>query len=167
MKTREEFLKECEALQQRKFNELAEEFKKLAAELESNENKPDNDIWKPDIGERFYFIYNEFIYNTRLSGRELCKLRIGNFFRTEDEAQKHLDRLVLLQELKEFAGPQDWIDWNDINQDKWSIRFNHDENMFCCCKSLVIEIIGQVYFDSMKSAEKAIDHFGERLKLLL
>ncbi len=94
-------------------------------------------------------------------------LKRGNIFRTEKEVKREDDRRVLIQELKEFAGDQSWIDWEEECQRKFCINYNHNRKKFVVSHDYEYQQLGvPCYFQTEERAQKAIDHFGDRLKLL-
>ena len=75
----------------------------------------------------------------------------------------HLSKLLTFRKLLEVADylNGDWKpDWNDVNQFKYFISYNHERNIFEIeyCRYINSEL---VYFSSIENAEKAIKIIGE------
>ena len=76
-----------------------------------------------------------------------------------------VEKLKVIAELKRFAEEHnEFMDWDDIDDTKWGIMYNHtDKTFYICCQSYIQ--IGMINFSSKEIAQKAIEYIGEdRLK---
>lgn len=146
-------------------NKIAE-LKNELDNLKKEQNKQDG-RWKPNINDDYYYINDkaaaQFNINMGTHGdKELFS--IGNYFKTEEEAEFELERLKIIEELKEFAFEPNW---KDVNQDKYIIEYNHfvkeiDYGMSYCLQS------DNIYFETKEDVENAIKKVGEdRIKKYL
>ena len=94
----------------------------------------------------------------------------GNIFLTEEEAQREIERRILLTRFKQFRDKcnGDWKpDFKDVLQDKYSIQFNYNCGTFTIFNSGHIDgfrLLG--YFKERAAAELAIELFGDEIKCL-
>lgn len=122
-----------------------------------------NRRWKPIHGEQYWYVGSDGDFYTDIwEGCEDIdggRYNLGNVFKTEQEAQKELDRRLAEQELL------DMCNW-DGGENLYFIRYNDQKDAFDCVW------FGSIYspyrFASEESAQKAIDALGvEKLKLIL
>lgn len=107
--------------------------------------------------EAFFFAYwdDAIIDNSRY--------KLGNIFKTEEEAKFAVEQLKVLAELKEYA--DDGKKWNNSNT-HWNIAYDtNDGRIEVDYYNFVIITPFNIYFSSKEQAQKAIDVIGEeRLK---
>ena len=122
-------------------------------------------VWKPKESEKYYVFDEEVnIVRQYWANDEFDNIRyeIGNCFKTEEEAQKTLEKINIYMQLKRYAEEHNTekIDWNNSYQTKFYLYYEIDGNLeigdVCCSKH-----IGQVYFTSEEIAEQAIEEIGE------
>lgn len=85
--------------------------------------------WRAKEGERYWFVQNDGEvyddYELKV-GTDDRRYRLGNYFKTEEEAQKAADWLrafaILRDDTKGFKP-----DWKDEDQKKWLVTYNHDD----------------------------------------
>lgn len=151
-----EMEKEFDALM-KKGQELIEKLKK-----EQVANTTKTKRWKPKDGERYYII-KEYgrVVDIKWDNVDFDNgcYNFHNCFKTEEEAQKELDRRIAEQELL------DLVDWKDGECSEIVYDFRDKEFSIKC---LCTETCYSPYrFVSKESAKKAIDTLGtERLKLI-
>ena len=111
--------------------ELEKKYKELGEEIERLKNKKNergrvpkdseyyyiNDCGEVSSSAEYYDSVDNFRYFT------------GNYFFTQDGAKKHLDRIKTYYQLKNLAEElnTEEIDWNNSNQDKYSIYMDNSE----------------------------------------
>lgn len=88
---------------------------------------------------------------------------LGNYFRTIDEAEFAYRKQIVLQRLKDFAlkNNDKEINWNDGEQVKYEIVYNHLDDEFVIWSCGLAQGIGCIYFTSIKVAKQAIESIGE------
>lgn len=165
---------------------LSNEEREQLLKLVERSNKQPKKRWNIKKGERYYFIddfncmVNSFISDVsfvpdvskdnaddRSADENLYK--IGNCFKTEEEAEFELQKRLVYQELKDYALEHNEIDvdWTDGNV-KWSIHYNTQTKCLGYDFWYTYCTIGQVYFSSEKIVQEAIKAVGEdRIKKYL
>lgn len=126
-------------------------------------------VWKPSLGDKYYYINSNgdikfSYYNTR----SIDKRCIGNFFKTDEEADHMVEKLKVIKELQDFAieNRDEEIDWYDKEQDKWAICYDIEDKEIAYESGKKIKSVPfNVYFSTKEDCEKAITKIGkERLE---
>ena len=129
----------------------------------ANTSQQKSNLWKPDIDERYWFIDETGLidcYRYKADNEDRRAFAIGNYFRTKEEAEFMVERLKVLQELRELAN---------------GYKFEHKKaNYYMAydCSTQIIEISACYYlltndicFNTKEDIENAINTIGEeRLK---
>ena len=132
-------------------------------EIKALENKK----WKPELDELFYLInVDGNVGFTRLNKfhTKNAILQIGNYFKNIEEAEFAVERLKVLEELKEFSYEFSDEEWEYGDFDKFILYYNYETNEIdidCLwnCK------YDSIHFKTKEDAQKAINKIGkERLK---
>lgn len=151
---------------------LTQEEKDTIMKLVEKSNR--KKVWKPEGGDNYWFITsNGTLFQTMcIEGEnDTEQISIGNFFRTKEEAKFMIEKLKVLQELREYAAEHNEgeIDWSNPKQGKCIITFNHKHKEINAHNIMhQTKDIGQVYFTSEKIAKEAIKEVGEdRIKKYL
>lgn len=81
-------------------------------------------VWKPNKNEKYCYIGGDGdIYHTVNANltKDDCIFSIGNYFKTDEEAEHMVEKLKVIKELQDFAfeNRDEEIDWYDKEQDKW------------------------------------------------
>ena len=123
--------------------------------------------WKPREGELYFYINSngeiEYRYykNRNINDkRRICN--IGNYFKTDEEAEHMVEKLKVIKELQDFAfeNRDEEIDWVDNEQDKWEISYK-DSNVEPICNNYYRAQAFNIYFASKEIAQEAIKKIGE------
>lgn len=149
-------------------NNLTDEERTTLLSLVKKANKPVNKVWKPEIGESYYTLSNEGLiikvhYNGFFSDENRCL--IGNYFKTQQEAEFALERQKVITELKRYAleHNEKEIDWNTGKKNLYIYYSYRIKRIDIDCTITMKE--NTVYFTSTEIAEAAIKAIGEdRLK---
>lgn len=124
-------------------------------------------VWKPSAGELYYYINSngeiEYRYykNRNINDkRRICN--IGNYFKTDEEADHMVEKLKVIKELQDFAieNRDEEIDWYDKEQDKWEISYK-DSNIEPICNNYYRAQAFNIYFASKEIVQEAIKKIGE------
>ena len=123
--------------------------------------------WKPKQGETYYYVENvgEVLGDCN-TDHEVDKNRInlGNCFKTKEEAEHMVEKLKVINELKNFAleNNAEEIDWKNLKQVKWAIAYSR------IYKNLELNdwrntqfSSSNIYFTSKEITQKAIETIGE------
>ena len=124
-------------------------------------------VWKPKEAELYFYydseglIYESIYYGDSIDER---RLDLGNCFRTRQEARHMVEKLKVINELKNFAleNNEEEIDWNNLSQRKYVIIYDpEDQNVDVYCYWRTQYLPFNIYFTSEKIAQKAIEFVGE------
>lgn len=123
--------------------------------------------WKPSLGDLYYYINSNgdikfSYYNTR----SIDKRCIGNFFKTDEEADHMVEKLKVIKELKELSNIKfnmsDYLKNNKIYYIAYDFTQNRIVPLF---DNISRNIPFNVYFSTKEDCEKAITKIGkERLE---
>lgn len=152
--------------------EIAQKVKELMDELEKlqPEEKTEEFEYPFKIGDTFFFIdvvgnpakrkWSDYV-NEKLSYRQ------GNIFKTKQEVYKEHDKRELLMRFNQFRDKCNG-DWKPtINEKKYYIFFNFEEQKFKIdwfCQIGIFELLGT--FKNEADAERAVELFGDEIKRL-
>ncbi len=135
--------------------ELQETINNLEEQLNKTEGR-----WIPERNEQYYYIDSdgEAIRSYNDDGTYYKNIiSIGNCFKTKEEAEFEVERLKVIAELKEFAFEPNW---EDRNQNNYTITYSHSMNEIGYCISHWIQR-DSIYFETKEIMEKAIEKVGE------
>ena len=152
---------------------LSEKEREQLINLIKKANQKSKKRWKAKLNEKYYFInYNnkiESLNNTKHYFDENL-FKVGNYFKTKEEAEFELNRRLVYQELKDYALEHNKIDidWYDTEECKWSIRYDYYRDCFTVSSWWYYQELGQIYFSSQDIALDAIKVVGrDRIKKYL
>lgn len=144
-------------------NLTAEEYEALMKLVEKSQKK-NSKVWKPTVGERFYFIstYGILDYRTWYDDVPCTNLfEIGNVFPTLEAAEEELTRRKMLTKWERLS-IESGEDENplDSTNGHWSVCYNH------LTKKLNFSAVvhckyEEVYFPTKESLLAAIEELGE------
>ena len=130
-------------------------------------NEEKKKMWEPKIKEDYYFISGTGHISCNPyddDGIDKRFLSLGNCFQTEKQAEFMAEKLRVIHELEKFAyeNNEEEIDWNNENQEKYAIVFNHLTKDFTISLWRVSHNNPlNIYFSSEEIAKKAIETIGE------
>ena len=125
--------------------------------------KEKNKIWKPKEGEAYYVILTRgFIDYTIYDSDNRDdneRLSFGNCFKTREEAEHMLEKIKIINKLKELSN---FNFGDDINEIKYSIGYDVNTKKVCSNMNRFTRIMPfEVYFASNEDCQKAIEIIGE------
>lgn len=129
-------------------------------------------VWKPSAGELYYYINSkgeiEFSYYNNRSTKDKRRIcNIGNYFKTDDEAEHMVEKLKVIKELQDFAieNRDEEISWeedDEYNRYKYSIYFDYRlESIRVNWTTVAHDSPFNLYFASKEIAQEAIKKIGE------
>ena len=158
-KNKEELLNELKQLE-KDFNTQVTDIKKQIEEC-------DKKVFKPNkFGEKYYTISTK----GKIGSYSFCNddfdkeiIDFGNYFKTQEEAERKRFEIRLHRKLELFALENNdaEIDLN-VHSEKYIISYRIDGNIFID-KVYSFKDLGQVYFTSKEIAEKALETFRHEL----
>ena len=144
---------------ERKYEELGKEIERI--------KKAKNKRWRAEESEEYYCVNTTgkikyFTENNDAVDGYYYKIR--NYFKTREEAQRHLDNINTYYELMDLAeelNNGEEIDWKDNSQKKYILYFdtareNIEKGYYNNSKD-----IGQIYCIDENFLEKAKERIGE------
>lgn len=133
------------------------------------ETKSKVKVWKPNKNEKFCYIGGDGdIYHTvnvNLTADD-CIFSIGNFFKTDEEAEHMVEKLKVIRELQDLSNIKfnmsDYVKNNGIYYIAYDFTQNRIVPLF---DNISRNIPFNVYFSTKEDCEKAITKIGkERLE---
>ena len=150
-----------------KLKQLEKDFNTQVADIKKQIEECDNKVFKPSkFGEKYYTISTK----GKIGSYSFCNddfdkeiIDFGNYFKTQEEAERKRFEIRLHRQLELFAleNNDTEIDLN-IHSEKYIISYRIDGNIFID-KVYSFKDLGQVYFTSKEIAEKALETFRHEL----
>ena len=117
--------------------------------------------WQPQYGEKYYYITTsgDVAYNTFNTSLDEYRLSFRNVFKTVEEARKMVEKLKIINKLRELSN----VDFNeDFDEQKWYITYNHRTKSIECDTTYHVQRMPFcIYFKNQEDCGKAIDTIGE------
>lgn len=147
--------------------ELKKKYEELGKEIERLEKEKSRKRWRADVGEYYFYVgtigeVNEGVETTHFADEFRHKTR--NYFKTEEEAQRHLDNINTYYELMDLAeelNEGEEIDWENLHQIKYSITYDTDDKKIFSTSNNVIKNLGRIYCLNKNFLEVAKQKIGE------
>lgn len=156
--------------------ELENRIKDLESDIQASQNTieklkkaivdMEEKAWKPKENETYYSIVRKKAEDFTYVDDDFDKyaLSVGNYFKTEKQAERALFEQNLRLKLRKFAEDNnDKIDWNDETQSKYYIYFDINNKIIDVKRLFYQRDFGEIYFLSKETAEKAIEQFHDEL----
>ena len=150
-----------------KLKQLEENFNTQVTDIKKQIEECDKKVFKPNkFGEKYYTISTK----GKIGSYSFCNddfdkeiIDFGNYFKTQEEAERKCFEIRLHRKLELFAleNNDTEIDLN-IHSEKYIISYRIDGNIFID-KVYSFKDLGQVYFTSKEIAEKALETFRHEL----
>ena len=150
-----------------KLKQLEKDFNTQVTDIKKQIEECDKKVFKPNkFGEKYYTISTK----GKIGSYSFCNddfdkeiIDFGNYFKTQEEAERKLFEIRLHRQLELFALENNVteINWNDSGE-KYMINYNKDKGIFID-RVYTLKIFGQVYFTSKEIAEKALETFRHEL----
>lgn len=161
----------------KKLEKEIEELKKRIAELESNKTKAaELPFWMPKPGGKYYYTDFETDGDTgwhdyAADNVDKNHLAMGNYFETEKLAQRHVDKLMLLEEIKQWRGKHDpdsfKLDWDNSQVCKMELVYECTNSNWEFIDVYSTYTPLAIYLSEDAPTGEFLEHFGDRLDLLL
>ena len=78
----------------------------------------------------------------------------GNVYHTKAEAGQALERKLAEVRLRRTSNFKP--DWNNDNQNKWTVYYNHNDKELLIEETAFLQYPSAIYFDTYESIEKSI-----------
>ena len=146
---------------------IKEELSKLEEKLKTL--KPRAGRQMPENGDIYYFIggARTDVFENKWTNDPYDQQRFNsyNYFKTEEEAQKEIDRRLIKAKLNEIANRLNdgqVIQWNSAIQRKYYLNLDSEESSLHLNFSIIDKIEGVTYCLSEDFLEVAVDEIGEQ-----
>ena len=150
-----------------KLKQLEEDFNTQVTNIKKQIEECDKKVFKPNkFSKKYYTISTK----GKIGSYSFCNddfdkeiIDFGNYFKTQEEAERKRFEIKLHRQLELFALENNVteINWNDSSE-KYMINYNKDKGIFID-RVYTLKIFGQVYFASKEIAEKALETFRHEL----
>lgn len=154
-------------------NKLTEEEKKKFLELVEKAkaetiSKPIGKRWRGKWGDVYYTVTSEghLVDDTENEGfNDEQSYRLGNYFKTEEEADFAREKQFVYQQLSDYALEHNTeeIDWDNNYSDKIFIGYSYKRNELLIRSMRTVKYPNTVYFTSEKIVKDAIKEIGEKV----
>ena len=150
-----------------KLKQLEKDFNTQVTDIKKQIEECDNKVFKPNkFGEKYYTISTK----GKIGSYSFCNddfdkeiIDFGNYFKTQEEAERKCFEIRLHRKLELFALENNDTEINlNIHSEKYIISYRIDGNIFID-KVYSFKDLGQVYFTSKEIAEKALETFRHEL----
>ena len=155
---------------EKKIEELKSEFltKLETLQKEVKMQQGEQKLWKPEIGESYFFIRSDFGVTDKVKGTtsfETDRISNGNCFKTKKRAKqvaKKIRLLLRLEQLHDMLCP-DYVPDYKGDETKYHLYFSHVQGKYEVSCSTSWENPCMVVFDTEKNAQKAAEILNKEL----
>ena len=158
---------------QKQIEKLEKKTQKLQEELEFEKKKTELEYPNLNMTELYWLIDSNGSLCRSCwlkDGFDKQRSKIGNVFHTKEEAEKELDRRILLTKFRQFRDKcnGDWKpDWKDKCEDKYCVLFNHESSELVLNWYIYVQPFESFgCFKNREDAQRAIELFGDEIKRL-
>lgn len=121
--------------------------------------------WQPQYDEKYYYITTSgnVAQDTFNPSFDKYRLSFKNCFKTRKEAQRMVEKIKIINKLKELSN----VDFNeDFDEQKWYITYNHRTKSIECDTTYHVQRMPFcIYFKNQEDCGNSIDTIGvENLK---
>ena len=161
-------MNEIESLR-KKQEELERDLEELGTQINELEEKKitkSDKRWRANPEERYWYIGRSgaVCYLVEMNDHlDKSLYEIGNYFRTEEEAKRAVEKIKIYTQLKDLAlrlNKGKKIDWDNSAQTKWHIYYNHEDGL-TTIDSYSYQEIGQIYCLDSRFFDTAKREIGE------
>ena len=147
--------------------ELKRKYEELGKEIERLEKEKSCKRWRAEQRQSYYFVDEDGEINSVYDQDDITdryNFKTRNYFKTEEEAQRHLDNINTYYELMDLAEELNEgknIDWDDDSQKKFYICYDYYNEELCLCYHYNVKDIGQICCLDESFLKIALDKIGE------
>ena len=156
---------------EKKIEELKSEFltKLETLQKEVKMQQGEQKLWKPEIGESYFFIRSDFGVTDKVKGTtsfETDRISNGNCVPTKERAEqvaKKMRLLLRLEQLHDMLCPDYVPDWED-DRLKFQVYFDHEQGNLNITASSYCDTLSLVAFETRENAEKAAEILNKEMR---
>lgn len=147
---------------------LKRKYEELGKEIERLEKEKSCKRWRAKEDQEYYYINNYLnsvsmdLEENKITDNYLYKT--FNYFKTEEEAQRHLDNINTYYELMNLAEELNEgkkIDWNETSQKKFYICYDYYNEELSLCYHYNVKDTCQICCLSENFLKIALERIGE------
>ena len=142
-----------------------EELQKQLNELKNLKIEEPKGKWMPAEDEQYYHIDEDLEIESEFFDDDEYDnnlIKLGNCFKTEEEAQFVADKIKYTLMFKNYVEEHsDPLDWENHQQEKWSIYYDCDDNCIGCDWCVSWKKQSVIYASSKQILKDAINYVGE------
>lgn len=122
-------------------------------------------LWKPEHGDKYYYINSYVAVDVDYYCKDYdddLRIRIGNVFKTEEEARKMVEKIKIINKLRELSN----VDFNSTDDNAYVIGYDRElKKIQINFHDAYNELPFNIHFETAKDCQAAIDTIGvENLK---
>ena len=119
--------------------------------------------WKPKSGDKLYYVTSTgHVYEDTFSNFSNCdkdRLSFNNVFKTKEDAKKMIEKLKIINRLRELSNVK-FVD--DCSKIRYSVSYDIDTKKVCPTTNRYSRILPfELYFETAKDCQNAIKEIGE------
>ncbi len=119
--------------------------------------------WKPESGDTIYYMSSTgHVFEDTYCACSNCdndKLSFNNVFKTKEDAKKMLEKLKIINRLRELSNVK-FVD--DCSKIRYSVSYDIDTKKVCPTMNRYSRILPfELYFETAKDCQNAIKEIGE------
>lgn len=144
---------------------IKERIEELKKELAMLEEKAAKEVWKPEVGEQYYYVDIDggVSFWTVDESTEIDKnvIEYGNYYKTEEEAEHQAKVQKYTNQFRKYVeAHSEKIDWGNQHQDKYNIYFDTREKKIKYNWQQIYKS-ASIYASSKEVLKDAIEYVGE------
>lgn len=143
-----------------KIDEAKEQITELQKTVDNLEEQLNKDSKWPKEGDIYYYISDYGTIRRAICTNcisDIVAIKMGNCFKTKEESEFALEKMIVRAELKEFGFKPNW---EDLETSKYYIFYDNSAKQLCVERIQFMQD-DIIYFDSLDTVEKAIKKVGE------
>lgn len=122
-----------------------------------------NKTWKPETGDKIYYVSSTGqVYEDTFWASSTCdndKVSFKNVFKTREDAKKMLEKLKIINRLRELSNVK-FVD--DSSKIRYSVSYDLDTKKVCPTINRYSRILPfELYFETANDCQNAINEIGE------
>lgn len=147
--------------------ELKKKYEELGKEIERLEKEKSCKRWRAKLRENYYCVGKTgdiVILTDEFGGYDNFAYQTRNYFKTREEAQRHLDNINTYYELMDLAEELNAgkkIDWDNFNQNKYAISFDVQIKILHQTNCRYYRGLREIYCLDESFLKIALDKIGE------
>lgn len=149
----------------KELKEKQAELQKQIDELKQVKVEEQKERWKPDLGEKYYFVnsYGNIDYALWNNNNfDNWRYLTGNIFKTEAETEEYRKKIEIQSQFKNFVEERsEELDWKNPKQLKYFLYYDYITYELGCDYNNSHKHQGTIYASSEQILKDAVEKIGE------